>query len=111
MVKKIFVLIIILQIFSLPLYAEDYNFLRKLGRGLVNLSLGWIEIPKQMIETKNDRGGVSGDVAGFFLGSLKGIAYFLGRTAVGGYEIVTSAIPPYKPVIEPEFIFAEYEEE
>jgi len=110
MVKKAVLFFIILQLlFSLPLYAQDYNFLRKLARGFINLSLGWIELPKQMVEVKGE-GGAAGEINGFFWGSLKGFTYFLGRTAVGGYEVVTFAIPTYKPIFEPEFIFAEHEE-
>ncbi|MBP7089017.1 MAG: exosortase system-associated protein, TIGR04073 family [Candidatus Omnitrophica bacterium] len=110
MVKKAVLFFIILQLlFAIPLYAQDYNFLRKLARGFINLSLGWIELPKQMVETKGE-GGAAGEIHGFFGGALKGITYFLGRTIVGGYEITTFAIPSYKPVFEPEFIFAEHKE-
>jgi putative exosortase-associated protein (TIGR04073 family) len=48
-----------------------------------------------------------GDIAGVFWGPLKGFAFFVGRTAVGIYEVTTFLIPPYKPVVNPEFILSE----
>lgn len=82
---------------------SDQNPLRKIARGTVNVTLGWTEIPRQMIKVNK----ASGDVAGVFWGPLKGFAYFLGRTAVGVYEVTTFLLPPYKPVVNPEFILSE----
>ena len=101
--KKIVLLIVISQLFLLPLYAQDYNALRKFGRGASNILLGLTEIPRQMGITREE----SGNVAGIFYGTLKGLLYTAGRMGVGIYEVVTFFIPPYKPVIKPEFVFTE----
>jgi len=82
---------------------SDQNPLRKIARGTVNVTLGWTEIPRQMIKVNK----ANGDIAGIFWGPLKGFAYFLGRTAVGVYEVTTFLLPPYKPVVNPEFILSE----
>jgi putative exosortase-associated protein (TIGR04073 family) len=107
MLKKVFLLVLIAQLFALSLYAEDYNPLRKVARGAANATLGWVEIPRQTIKVNQKKG----DIAGVFWGPLKGFVCFIGRTAVGIYEMVTFLVPPYKPVVEPEFIFSEDEEE
>ncbi|MFA5338202.1 MAG: exosortase system-associated protein, TIGR04073 family [Candidatus Omnitrophota bacterium] len=86
---------------------SDQNPLRKVSRGAVNATLGWVEIPRQMMKVNKAKG----DVAGVFWGPLKGFAFFVGRTAVGIYEVTTFLLPPYKPVVSPEFIFSEDDED
>ncbi|MFH1504274.1 MAG: exosortase system-associated protein, TIGR04073 family [Candidatus Omnitrophota bacterium] len=110
MIKKIFILLILLQLsFLQSSYADDNNALRKLARGIINGGFCWLEVPRQMIKVNSEHG----DIAGFCLGALKGSAFFVGRAFVGLYEVSTFLIPPYKPVVEPEFIFSEkyYQEE
>lgn len=85
---------------------SDQNPLRKVARGAVNVTLGWAEIPRQVIKVNKE----NGDIAGVFWGPLKGFAFFIGRTAIGVYEVTTFLLPPYKPVVKPEFIFSEEEE-
>lgn len=111
--KKICFLLIIFQLCFLPAYAKNYTPLNKLARGIVNTGLGWLEIPRQMIKVKAaEEHKLSGEFAGIFVGPLKGLCYFLGRLAVGAYELATFPIPTYKPLIKPEYIFYnEYEEE
>jgi len=86
---------------------SDQNPLRKVARGAVNATLGWVEIPRQMIKVNKSKG----DIAGVFWGPLKGFAFFVGRTAVGLYEVTTFLLPPYKPVVTPEFIFSESDDD
>ena len=106
--KKIFFLLIIFQLCLLPVYARDYNPLSKLARGLVNISFGWLEVPRQMIKVKEaENDEVSGEFAGVFWGPFKGATFFLGRTIVGSYEAATFLIPTYKPIVRPEYIFAD----
>ncbi len=107
MLKKICLLLVVGQLFLIPLYAQEYNPLRKLARGVVNATLGAVEIPKQMVKVKMENEGISGDIAGLFWGPLKGIACFAGRTLLGVYEVATFLIPTYKPLVEPEFILGE----
>ncbi len=76
----------------------------KLGRGLVNLITGWVEIPERMVETSTN----SGAGAGLTLGLLRGTGYGFVRTAAGAYEIVTFPFPApsgYRSVIRPEYVF------
>ena len=96
---------------AFPLYAQDYNPLSKLSRGASNFVLGWVEIPRQIILVKQERGDGAGDIAGLFWGPVKGVACFFGRTVVGAYEVATFLIPTYKPLVEQEYIFTEEEEE
>lgn len=77
---------------------------KKLGRGVVNLVTGWVEIPKRIDETSWDQGMA----AGMTWGLLRGLGYGFIRTAAGAYEMVTFPVPAppnYAPVIEPEFVF------
>jgi len=106
--KRVFVFLILVQLFIPRLCAQDdYNALSKLARGGINTVFSFLEIPRQMIKVNQDHG----DIAGIVWGPLKGLACFVGRTAVGVYESATFLIPSYKPLIEPEFIFSEEEEE
>jgi putative exosortase-associated protein (TIGR04073 family) len=93
-------------LFSRP-HLTDQNPLRKIARGASNTTLGWLEIPRQTIRVSREKG----EIGGTFWGPLKGFAYFIGRTAVGIYEVTTFLLPPYKSVVEPEFIFADDEPE
>ncbi|MDD5584399.1 MAG: exosortase system-associated protein, TIGR04073 family [Candidatus Omnitrophica bacterium] len=110
--KRTILLLIIFQLFLLPLYAEkitisDNNPLRKMARGAVNAALCWVEVPRQTVIVNKEKG----DIAGFFWGPLKGLTYTAGRFCVGVYEMATFLLPPYKPVVQPEFIFSEEEQE
>mgnify|MGYP001565227314 CR=1 FL=1 len=78
--------------------------IRKLSRGLANVACGWGEFPKEILQ-ETER---SGDIGGLLVAPFKGIAKFIGRTAVGVYEVITFLIPiprNYEPVIDPEFVF------
>ena len=108
MPKKICFLLIIFQLCLLPVYARDYNPLSKFARGLFKVSMGWLEVPRQMVKVKEaESHGISGELAGAFWGPLKGVTYFLGRAIVGSYEVATFLIPTYKPLVMPEYIFAD----
>jgi putative exosortase-associated protein (TIGR04073 family) len=98
---KILVIFLIFNLFVFPSFAQDHNPLRKLARGIVNSSLGWIEFPRQMIKV----GKETNELEGFFWGSFKGLAFSVGRTLIGIYEIASFLIPSYAPIVEPEFIF------
>ena len=81
----------------------------KLFRGVANLTTGWMEIPKQMIQTSNEKGFWKGISWGF----AKGLGWAMGRTATGAYEIVTFPFPipeDYHPVIHPEYVLSDLPE-
>ena len=103
MLKKICVLVIILQLVTFPVYAQDYNALRKLARGTSNVICGWTELFRQMSKV----GEEEGYAAGFFWGLFKGLACTIGRSLAGAYEIATFIIPPYRPVVKPEFVLSD----
>ena len=112
MLRKICLLLVIFQLCLFSAYARDYNPLSKFARGLVNVSLGWLEIPRQMIKVRGaEDHKLSGEIAGAFWGPLKGLSYFVGRMAIGTYEVATFVIPTYKPLITPEYIFDDNNDE
>lgn len=83
-------------------YAGDP--IQKLGRGITNTATGWLEIPREIGRSVEK----SGDIAGIFVGPLKGVFKGLGRTTAGIYDIITFLIPlprRYEPLIEPEYVF------
>lgn len=97
--------LIIANLIVTPCFADPF---RKLGRGLTNAVTGIVEIPKKVILiSKNDNLGL-----GLTWGFIKGSAVGLLRTAVGLYETITFPIPApadYEPMINPEFVFQEWE--
>ncbi len=105
--RKIFgwslaMLLICNLILSADAFAQDP--LKKLGRGISNLTLGWIEI----FTTIEDTGKSDGVVGAITYGVLKGFAKGIFRTAVGAYETITFPVPvpeDYKPILtKPEFV-------
>lgn len=76
---------------------------QKLGRGLANAVTGWIEIPKNIVNTSRDSNVGIGVTWGF----LKGIGHTLGRTLVGAGELATFFIPTPE-IIHPTYIFQNF---
>ena len=80
----------------------------KLGRGIVNVVTGWVEIPKRVHETSQ----TSGALKGLTWGLARGLGYGFIRTAGGAYETVTFPFPAprdYRPVMRPAYVFADDE--
>jgi putative exosortase-associated protein (TIGR04073 family) len=76
---------------------------KKLGRGTMNVLVGWVEVPKNISLRWKETDPLSGTVWGGF----EGIAWGFARTVGGVYEIVSFPFPypeNYDPLIEPEFI-------
>lgn len=63
--------------------------IHKMGRGVVNVITGWIELPKQISLGKEEEN----PVVGIGQGLLKGAGLTLLRMGVGLYEAVTFPIP------------------
>lgn len=78
--------------------------IRKLGRGVTNITTGWLELGAQVFRTTE----MDGSLAGATIGLGRGIVWGVGRTLVGAIELVTFPIPNpitgYGPVIKPEFV-------
>jgi len=75
----------------------------KLGRGVVNVLTGWIEIPKNIAEEWRRTDPFTGTILGLF----KGIGWGVARTFAGFYEIISFPFPVprnYEPVMYPEFV-------
>ena len=71
---------------------------RQLGRGLTNLVVGVLEVPRSMHRVNQDHGGWAGATFGFFRGFWR----FGVREVTGVFEIVTFPFG-WAPIIEPEF--------
>jgi putative exosortase-associated protein (TIGR04073 family) len=74
----------------------------KFGRGVVNLTLGIMELPGQMVAEGRHRG----PLWALSLGFAKGVGGFVTRELVGVFEIVTFPAPAprgYRPILEPEY--------
>lgn len=86
--------------------AQDYAELtgRKLGRGLSNTALGWVELPGGIQEV-GEKHGIG---AAATWGVLHGAGRAVQRTAIGVFEVLTFPFGTpenYEPLIEPEFVF------
>ncbi len=83
---------------------SDINLMfHKLGRGVSNVLLGWIEIPRNIAREWRKTDPFTGTI----LGSIKGVGWTVARTLAGVYEIVSFPFPvpgDYDPIMKPEFI-------
>ena len=82
-----------------PARAQDP--IHKIGRGVVNILTGWIELPKQISLGKQE----DNRVVGIGRGLLKGAGLTILRSGVGIYEVLTFPFPipkhfasPYEPM-------------
>jgi putative exosortase-associated protein (TIGR04073 family) len=105
-IRLIALLSFLLFSFASPAMAgEGYgaNVGEKLGRGLVNVVTGWLEIPKNVVNTSRD----SNVGIGVTLGLVKGIGQTIGRTLVGAGELATFFIPT-PGLVHPTYIFEDF---
>lgn len=82
--------------------AQEYDPPRKFMRGLANLTLGVLEIPRNIVEEHRANGVLSASTVGLALGIAKTPA----RTLLGAYEIITAPFElpaDFTPMISPEF--------
>lgn len=104
-------LLVIFFSFASPVSAEESQppaaiiekMAFKFARGVTNIVTCIAEIPKQTINTVNDRGGV-----GYVIGPLKGIGMTIYRGLVGGVETVFFLVPQpgyYDPMVDPEYVW------
>ena len=79
---------------------------RKLGRGVANLFLCLLEVPKSWTEVKAEHG----EVAGLAWGTFRGLGRSGVRLGVGVYEV--STFPFDKgPIVYPEFVVSQTPED
>lgn len=104
------VVLVAMMLFSVSTaFAEEHgnyqrNVLDKAGNGFANLATGWLEIPKNIINTTNQ----SNLILGFFGGMLKGIVNMAGRTGIGVIDLVTAPIPT-QPIVQPVLIWDDFD--
>ena len=72
--------------------------LHQLGRGVHDVLLSWVEVPRYTYKEFE----LNGPVAASFSGVVEGIGYMIKRLGVGVYETGTFYIRQ-KPILDPEF--------
>ncbi|HWP01420.1 MAG TPA: exosortase system-associated protein, TIGR04073 family [Methylococcus sp.] len=82
-------------------YAGDVG--DKLGRGLANATLGWVELVKGVGIAASDEGP-----AFIPFGFFEGIGDTLGRTVAGAFEVVTFPIP-HAPLTDPVYVWDDFD--
>ncbi len=76
----------------------------KAGRGMANMTTGWLELPKQIYVTSKE----DGIPQGILLGPLKGLGMTVVRTVAGVGEFLTFfvAYPGfYDPYFDPPYVW------
>ena len=88
--------------------AQENTAARKAGRGLAGMTLGFLEVPGNIVQETRTNGVVSGVTIGFSVGLGKLVA----RELIGVYEFVTApfAVPAgFEPILQPEFAWGYFE--
>lgn len=82
------------------------NVMEKAGNGIANLMTGWLEMPKNVINTTNN----SNILFGVLGGMVKGTVNMMGRMGVGLVDLVTCPIPT-QPIVQPLLIWDDFDAE
>ena len=88
--------------------AQENTAARKAGRGLAGMTLGFLEVPGNIVQETRTNGVVSGMTIGLAVGLGKLVA----RELIGVYEFVTApfAVPAgFEPILQPEFAWGYFE--
>lgn len=83
------------SLWCVPAWAQDP--IHKMGRGVVNVLTGWIELPKQIHLGSQEDNPVIGVGSGLF----KGVGLTVLRSGVGIYEALTFPLPYPKNYASP----------
>lgn len=83
--------------FAMSRTAWAQDPIHKMGRGVVNVLTGWIELPKQIHLGKQEEN----PVAGISRGLVKGVGLTVLRGGIGLYEAFTFAFPYPKGFVSP----------
>lgn len=83
--------------FAMSRTAWAQDPIHKMGRGVVNVLTGWIELPKQIHLGKQEEN----PVAGISRGLVKGVGLTVLRGGIGLYEAFTFALPYPKGFVSP----------
>jgi len=94
-----------------PLVTEDDNYaekmFKKLGRGTVNVVTGPLEIPNQAANYAHESESLLPGSAAFLGGAFIGTGWCAARVLSGVFDVATFFIPPFQPLMDPEFITSE----
>jgi putative exosortase-associated protein (TIGR04073 family) len=94
--------LLVLAVLVLAAPAGAQTAARKFGRGLAAMTMGFLEVPGNMVAEQRARGSAEGLPLGF----AKGLGMIVVRELVGVYEFLSApfeAPAGYRPIIEPEF--------
>ena len=80
-----------------PSAARAQDPIHKMGRGVVNVLTGWLELPKQIHLGRQEENPLTG----LGWGIVKGVGMTVLRSGVGIYETVTFPIPHPKDFASP----------
>jgi len=88
--------------------ASHHTAVAKLGRGLADMTTGFLELPGNIVAENRDHGAGSAATVGF----AKGIGMIPVRELVGVYNFVTAPFPypnNYGPILHPEYPWGYFE--
>lgn len=107
-IQGLFIISLLFLTTSNSAFADQYpdKVVDKLGTGLANAVTGVVEIPKTITIVGNRDGVVHGMTVGF----ITGIAYAVGRSLCGAFDIATFLIPT-TPIVKPAFIWDDFSRE
>ncbi len=100
MTRSLVALALLLLLSASPAAAQ--TAVRKMGRGLANMTTSFLEIPGQMVKETRAQGAGLGIPVGF----AKGLGMIIPRVLIGVYEFLSSPFPApagYRPILTPEF--------
>ena len=79
---------------------------KEMGRGLANVVLSWLEIPKGIQSKVREKGpnpSIFETVTGTVFGAGSGVVNGVERAVGGVYETAMSPFPPYDPLMSPAY--------
>jgi putative exosortase-associated protein (TIGR04073 family) len=79
---------------------------KKAINGFANITTGFLEVPKNMINLTNDED--SNIVYGIIGGGVKGLIDTIGRMTVGTFDLLTAPLPT-KPVVYPKYVWDDFD--
>lgn len=74
--------------------------------GFANITTGFLEVPKNMINMTNDQD--SNIVYGIIGGGIKGLVDTIGRMTVGTFDLLTAPLIT-KPVVSPQYVWDDFD--
>lgn len=95
---------------AMPVAMADDSYgtqvVNKFSRGFANVATGWVEIPKNVMNTSSK----SNVAYGITWGLVKGVLYTVGRTVVGAVEIATFFIPNDQ-FVRPNYVWSDFNQD